>query len=351
MKNPNLMQLDYLPDGLLEVDSENLHTLLPEPSLIHLPGKHAEPLFISVLLHGNEPTGFKAIQQLLKKYRDKELPRSLSLFLGNITAASQNVRRLDGQPDYNRIWPGTEAPDSAETEMAKQVFSIMKQRKVFASADIHNNTGLNPHYACINRLDNRFLQLASLFGRLVVHFVRPKGVQAAAFAECCPAVTLECGRPGQQHGIEHALEFLDACLHLNEFPEHQVHPRDIDLFHTVAQVKIAEAVKFSFDQVDADLLLNEDIECMNFTEITPGTVFGTSKNNAGIPLIAQDEYGNNVTDHFFRVQNSNLQIIRPTMPSMLTLDERVIRQDCLCYLMERIHFTGEDNFHLPQAND
>jgi succinylglutamate desuccinylase len=345
------MQLDYLPDGLLDADSDALHTLLPEPALIHLPGKQAAPLFISVLLHGNEPTGFKAVQLLLKKYRDKELPRSVSLFLGNVAAASQNIRRLDDQPDYNRIWPGTELPPCAETGMAEEVVSIMKQRKVFASVDIHNNTGLNPHYACINRLDNRFLQLASLFGRLVVYFIRPKGVQSAAFAECCPAVTLECGRPGQQHGVEHALEFLDACLHLNEFPEHQVHPRDIDLFHTVAQVKIAEDVKFSFNEPDADLLLNEDIERMNFTEVTPGTVLGTSNNHAGIPLIAQDEYGNNVTDSFFRLQNSCLQIIRATMPSMLTLDERVIRQDCLCYLMERIHFTGADNFHFPLAND
>ena len=26
----------------------------------------------------------------------------------------------------------------------------------------------------------------------------------------------------------------------------------------------------------------------------------------------------------------------PLMPSMLTRDERAIRQDCLCYLMERV---------------
>ena len=32
---------------------------------------------------------------------------------------------------------------------------------------------------------------------------------------------------------------------------------------------------------------------------------------------------------------------REVMPSMLTQDRRVIQQDCLCYLMERIHF--EDN--------
>jgi succinylglutamate desuccinylase len=287
-------------------------------------------------LHGNEPTGFQAVQLLLQKYKGKPLPRSLSLFFGNITAARHNVRRLDEQPDYNRIWPGTEAPECAETEMAREIVSIMKNRHVFASVDVHNNTGLNPHYACINKLDNRFLRLAALFGRLIVYFIRPKGVQSAAFAEICPAVTLECGRPGQQRGIDHALEFMDSCLHLTEFPPHSVPPQDIDLFHTVAQVKIQEQINFSFNQTEADLLLNDDIERLNFTEISPGTVFGTSKHDSIMPLIARDEGGNNVTDVFFSVKNGRLQINRPTMPSMLTLDERVIRQDCLCYLMERI---------------
>jgi succinylglutamate desuccinylase len=84
-------------------------------------------------------------------------------------------------------------------------------------------------------------------------------------------------------------------------------------------------------------LLNEDLERMNFTEIVPGTVLGTSKNKAAMPLIAKDEHGRDVTDNFFSFQNGELQIKRLTMPSMLTLDERVIRQDCFCYLMERIH--------------
>lgn len=337
MNTLHLNQIDYLPEGLLEVSTKELHTILPAPTLIHLSGKHAAPLFVSVLLHGNEPTGFLAIQLLLKNYKDKQLPRSLSLFFGNVTAASHNLRRLDNQPDYNRIWPGTELAACAETEMAQEIVSIMKKRKVFASVDIHNNTGLNPHYACINNLDNQFLQLASLFGRLIVYFLRPKGVQSDAFAQICPAVTLECGRPDQQHGIEHTLEFLNSCLRLTELPQHQVLPQDIDLFHTVAQVKIDDNVNFSFDQVDTDLLLNEDLERMNFTEVSPGTVLGTSKKRSAMPLIAKDEHGNNVTDNFFSFQNGQLQINRSTMPSMLTLDEQVIRQDCLCYLMERIH--------------
>jgi succinylglutamate desuccinylase len=330
-------QLDHLPDGLLDARPETLLSILQKPTLINLPGKNAAPVFVSVLLHGNEPTGLIAVQSLLKKYEHQQLPRSLSLFFGNISAASRNLRRLDGQPDYNRIWPGTEEPDCAETEMAKEIFSLMKKSNVFASIDIHNNTGLNPHYACINRLDDQTLQLASLFGRLVVYFIRPKGVQSMAFAEICPAVTLECGRPWQQRGIDHAFGYLDSCLHLTELPQHRILPQDIDLFHTVAQVKINDEVNFSFNQVDTDLLLNADIELMNFTEISPGTVFGVSQNNAQMPLIARDEHGNIVTDEFFSVRNGELQINRATMPSMLTLDERIIKQDCLCYLMERIY--------------
>ena len=152
-------------------------------------------------------------------------------------------------------------------------------------------------------MDNQFLQLASLFGRLIVYFIRPKGVQSAAFAQICPAVTLECGRPDQQHGLEHTLEFLNSCLRLTELPQHQILPQDIDLFHTVAQVKIDDKVNFSFKQIDTDLLLNADLERMNFTEIPPGTVLGTSRKNATLPLIAKDEYGNDVTNDFFSFQN------------------------------------------------
>jgi succinylglutamate desuccinylase len=307
--------------------------------LLDLAGQRAEPLFVSILLHGNEPAGLKAVQLLLTKYQNKVLPRSLAIFVGNIAAAKAKVRRLDNQPDYNRIWPGTETDECAETELAQDIFDIMKQRRVFASIDIHNNTGLNPHYACINRLEAPFLELAALFGRLVVYFLRPKGVQSAAFATLCPSVTLECGRPDQPQGIAHALDYLETCLHLPELPQHRIRPADIDLFHTVAQVKIPDHVTFSFDDTDSHLLLNKDIEQFNFTEIPSGTVMGKVNGNHTLPIAALDENGMDVTAKFFLIDNSEVQMARPTMPSMLTLNEGVIRQDCLCYLMERMNLS------------
>jgi hypothetical protein len=332
----HIKQLDYLPEEIYDIDTDELVTVLPEPTLIHLAGKAPEPLFISVLLYGNEPTGFLAIQALLSAYRDKPLPRSLSIFFGNVSAAEHGERHLAEQPDFNRIWPGTFYPECEQTMMAKDIVNIMKRKKVFASIDVHNNTGLNPHYACINKLDNKFLQLANLFGRLTVYFTRPKGVQSSAFAEICPAVTLECGRPDQPYGVEHAYNFIESCMHLHEIPDKPVHHQDIDLFHTVAQVKMLDGTDFSFTDTQAPLVLDDSLEKLNFTEISPGTRFGIMDGQQGLPLIAFNESGQEVTDRYFSIENNQLQVIRSTMPSMLTLDEQVIKQDCLCYLMERI---------------
>ena len=332
-----LKQLNFLPDSLLTATPQTLHSSFSSPTLIHLQGKKSAPLFVSVLLHGNEPTGFLALQALLKKYQNKTLPRSLSIFLGNTLAASHNLRHLDNQPDFNRIWAGTELAPCPETQLADQIVEIMSQRKVFASIDVHNNTGINPHYACITRLNNQSTQLARLFSRLVLYFLYPKGVQSAAFAPLCPSVTLECGRPSHTQGTIHVLDYLDSCLHLSKLANHPVLAQDIDLFQTKASVKIKPETHFSFSDKKADLLLNKNIERMNFTEVPIGTILGTVKNNFQMPVIALQENGNTVTDNFFTVQDNNLQINKKTMPSMLTLDERVIQQDCLCYLMERIH--------------
>ena len=192
--------INGLPEGLLDLESRQLANVLKGPTLLHLEGRRDETLFVSVLLHGNEPTGWEAIRRLLKEYDagggDKPLPRNLSLFIGNVQAAQSGLRRLDGQPDYNRVWPGGEQTDTPEGAMIQLVVDTMTQRNLFASIDIHNNTGINPHYGCINVVDNRFLRLALLFSRLVIYFIRPAGVQSLAMARHCPAVTIEAGKVG-----------------------------------------------------------------------------------------------------------------------------------------------------------
>jgi hypothetical protein len=331
-----LKEFDHLPGGFLDARPEELKACLGGPALIHLPGRHERPLFVSVLLHGNEAVGLHTLQRLLEKYTGRELPRAVSLFVGNVEAAGVGLRRLAGQPDYNRVWPGTAEPDSPERRMMARIVEIMRQRRPFASVDLHNNTGINPHYACINVIDNRFMQLASLFSRTVVYFIRPLGVQSMAFAGLCPAVTVECGKTGQSAGVEHASEFIDACLHLSELPDRPPPAHEITLYHTVAIIKVASAYSFSFNDPEADVGFVGNLDHMNFRELAKGTRFGRLNNRLDeMPLQAWDEAGVDVANRYFAVEDDWIETRLPVMPSMLTLDERVIRQDCLGYLMER----------------
>jgi hypothetical protein len=340
-----LQELNALPDGVLDTESRQLEQLLGAPTLIHLPGQRTPPLFVSVLMHGNEPVGWDAIRRLLRSYLDRfgdlHLPRALSLFIGNVYAASAGVRHLPGQPDYNRIWPGTDLPPTPEHELMERVVATMAGRGVFASVDIHNNTGYNPHYGCVNALDNRYLQLATLFSRIVVYFIRPRGVQSIAMANLCPAVTLECGKVGELHGLEHARAYLDACLHLSSLPTHPVAAHDIDLFHTVAQVKVPQDVSFGFPPGEADILFSPELERFNFRELPRGTSLARVGPRNGFRLEVRDEDGRDVADRYFHLEDGELRLKTSLMPSMLTRNEVVIRQDCLCYLMERY------NNHLP----
>ncbi len=331
-----LNELENLPEGLLEVSLEGLEALLGKPTLIHLPGRRPEPLFVTVLAHGNEGTGFYAVQALLQHYRDQELPRALSIFFGNVKAASQGLRFLDGQADYNRVWPGTDNPGAQEAGMMQQVVDSMRQRGAFASIDIHNNTGINPHYACINRVDNQFLHLASLFSRTVVYFIRPLGVQSMAMSYVCPAVTIECGKPDHDYGLAHARDYIDACLHMSELPEHPVPSHDVDLFHTVATVKVPAGVSFGFGEEPVDLRFIGNIDHLNFRELPAGTQLGQVKPGAAVTLDVRDDNGQSIYDHYFTIEADALVTTRPLMPSMFTLDEKIIRQDCLGYLMERL---------------
>jgi succinylglutamate desuccinylase len=329
-----LTQLDAIPDQLLEVGPKELFTVLSGPTLIHLQGRRKEPLFVSTLLHGNEDTGFIALQKLLREHAEKELPRSLSVFFGNIQAARFGRRRLDDQPDYNRIWLGP--GDTPEHQMMRQIVKEMRARQVFASVDIHNNTGVNPHYACVNRLDQRFYHLATLFSRVVVYFIRPHGVQSMAFAELCPSVTVECGHVGEKTGIQHAKEFLNACLNLAEIPDQPVPPHDLDLYHTVATVKVPEGITFGFGKEEAEIVFQKNVDHMNFTELSPGTLLGRLGGSQKARLKVISESGHDVDDKFLDYSGGEVRTKLFLMPSMFTLNREVISQDCLGYFMERI---------------
>ena len=329
--------LDHLPDGLLDLPATALAEKLGGPTLIHLPGRRPNPLFVSVIQHGNEISGWDAVRRLLKgRYRFEPLPRSLALFIGNVDAAAQSKRRLPEQPDYNRCWPGAGGMHSGVHDMMEAITNHMRVLKPFASIDIHNNTGENPHYAAVNSIEPNRLNLATRFSRTVIYFTEPGGVQSMAFGEFCPAVTLECGQPYDASGTDHAMTYLESVLSLNELSSDMPHPEDLDLFQVTTVVRVPPALSFTFNGDKADICMQPNLDRLNFTEMPPGTKLANVESNHPHALLATDSDGFDCTDDWFRVEGGELFTRKSAMPAMFSTDIEVVRQDCLCYLMERI---------------
>lgn len=340
--HPGLTLYNSLPTALYNCRATELWQHLKGPSLFHLAGQSGAPLFITALLHGNEHTGFDAMQRLLSRYREKPLPRPILLFLGNIAAAKANIRTLSNQLDFNRCWPGTPHENSTEAALMRRVMEIVGAAHPFASIDIHNNTGKNPHYGCVNRLSPPFLALARDFSPNIVFFERPKGVQSLAMAELCPAVTIECGRIGESAITEDTANYIDHILNLAALPESESHiAGDMKLMQTHAIIKLPKAASFSFNGNPADFRLRPDLEELNFKSLPAGTSLGQRERSSPHHLIIEPALDDMPVSDLIDDRTGKICLTAPAIPAMLTRDTNAIRSDCLGYLMRQINEQGE----------
>lgn len=326
---------DGLPAGLTGCDALALAEHLGGPSLIHIPGRREPPLLVSVLLHGNETSGWEGVRRLLTELTRTNIlpPRSLLLFIGNVEAAAAGVRTLAHQQDYNRIWRGAQGP---EGELASEVLAALDGRTLFAAVDLHNNTGQNPHYAVVTNLQPVNLGLAYLFDDKAVYVREPATVMTRSFAERCPAIALELGPIGDPRCDDRAFDFVKRCLSLQRIP-----PPDLtrlQMFRTEARVHIADAMPFSFAGEDESfpLVLTGGLEAVNFHELTAGTEFAVTRYALTEAFRVLDVQHRDVTARYFTTAGGSVLLREPVIPAMYTTDPLVIRQDCLCYFMERM---------------
>ncbi|MEL6878386.1 MAG: M14 family metallopeptidase [Pseudomonadota bacterium] len=326
---------DSLPGGLLDCNAQDLHGVLGGPTLIELPGEREASLFVSILMHGNEDVGLGAIQRVLKARAGRPLPRALTLLIGNVEAAAKGRRRTDDQPDYNRVWPGAESEaDTPEAQIMAQVHRRIIDRSAFAAIDLHNNTGRNPHYGVVCTSNPSVLALASFFSQRVVRFRGLPGTQTASLTGHIPAMTAECGRPGSAENEAAAARFVDQVLDLAELPAEPHANAPLDLFHTLGVVRVKPEVSFGFGESEAEMCLDPHLDRFNFTSLAAGTAIGRSSH--AMPLCVIDEQGRDVATEFFAVDQGRLRLSKEVTPAMLTVDTRVVRQDCLGYLMEKL---------------
>lgn len=325
--------LTEVPQQLYTCSIQEIHSILQGPTIIDLSTPGEEVLFVSSLLHGNETTSFFAIQRILQNYKNKSFPRGLVIFFGNTLSASEGHRHLPDQPDFNRIW---EEGNSLEHKMAKAVLDYARGLNLFASLDIHNNSGKNPFYGCINYVDKKWIELASYFSKKIVYFTEPSEVFSNAFSVLCPSVTIEAGLPGEEDGILAVYNYIDKVLKLKEF-DPNFNQFETDVYHTIGRIMIAQDSKIDFNDnqnSSSDISFVKTIDEKNFELVKKNTHFGFAKDLEKIRAI--NNKNEDITGDIFCIIDGHLQSSRMFIPAMFTKDIYIIKEDCLGYIMEKM---------------
>ena len=331
-----LKMRDHIPEGFLEIKPREITKLIDSPTLIHLRGEKDPPFFISILLHGNEFSGLIVLQKILKKYDHQILPRSLIIFVANPKACEQGLRHLDSQPDFNRIWKG------GKESLTKPVLQYAREQNIHGAVDIHNNTGRNPIYACINRKKEEFVKLAQSFSENIVYFTKPDSVLSIALSRICPAIVMECGLPGDVQGILSGVKCIESILDKKETWKKNKIEKSL-IYRTCATLYISKDTSVSFHSQpfikDRHLCFFDKLDEFNFKQLKAGTVLGKIGDSKQMKLI--DENGVNVFNDFFSIVGNNLIVKSSFIPCMLTKDARIAKSDCLGYIMEKTPFSFE----------
>lgn len=316
-----------LPDGLLDCPAPGLFDTLGGPTLFDLTRGLADPLFVSVLQHGNEVSGWDAVRKLLAT---GSVPPML-LYVGNVEAARVGMRTLPHQNDFNRAWNGGDSP---EARLARQVTERAVAAKPRLAIDVHNNTGANPHYSVLTDLEARCLGAAVEFSHLALVAQHRDGIQTERFARFCPAVTLETGRVDDPESAQRAAAYLAKASHWDDVPEASF--AELTVYRNEVRVVIEDSdAAFA---ADAPLALRPELERYNFERLEAGNLFARrAAGAAGVGLRAIDVSGADLTDFYFAVKGNDVLLREPVYPSMYTQDIAVAQQDCLCYFMAPYH--------------
>lgn len=307
------------------------------PTLIELPGRDASRVrVVSTLLHGNEPSGLRAVLRFLRTGRTPAT--RVLFFIGAVDAALAAPgfahRALPGEQDANRCWvPPCETPQG---EVARAVLARIRAARPECLVDLHNNTGHNPAYGVAFRVGHAELSLVSLFADRIVHTPIELGTLVEAMASELPSVTIECGRAGAPEADEAAWRGL--CRVLEQDVIDFERPR-VPLLHLENPVRVCVRADLglAFGEAagaEAALTVSKDIDRHNFERLAVGSPIGWLRSGAPWPIEAFGADGIDCSRSLFEVAAGVLRTRREFIPIMMTTDARIAKSDCLFYAVQ-----------------
>lgn len=321
--------------GDIPVDAIEWLRRLGGPTLIHVAGRdRSRSRVVATLLHGNEPSGTRAISRFLRE--DLHPMVDIVFFIGAVETALADGgfvhRALPGHRDMNRCW----RPPWQEHEgiVAEAVLEHLRAAAPECLVDLHNNTGHNPAYGVAFHLGHAERSLVSIFADRVVHTPIELGTLVEGALSLCPSVTIECGRSGDEAADEAAwrglVELIDREVIDFDRPD-----RDVSVLVDPVRIRLQPGTRLAFADVpapEADVTIASDVDRHNFEALAPGVLLGWLREDCEWPFYTEGAADDgDRSRELIAHRGDRLETARALVPIMMTTDPAVALSDCLFY--------------------
>lgn len=307
------------------------------PTWIVLSGQNpSQTRAVTTLLHGNEPSGVRAIFQWL---RSGIRPRTnLVCFIGAVDAALAPpgfaYRQLPERRDLNRCF---RMPfEGHEGRIAAGVLDRLRVFNPEALIDFHNTTGRSPAYGVSTRSGEPQKALTALVSdHLVVTDLR-LGTLMEATEDDFPTITAECGGADDARSDQTAMMALRSYAmaeSLWDAPHRHAH---VTTFHHPIRVSLEEGKQVAYGtcfQPDVDLTLRADADQFNFGVLPEGETLGWVRDSSPGVVVARDAGGRDRTSELLSVVDGRLVVAQASRIMMMTTNPQIAVSDCLFYCL------------------
>ncbi|PIE39362.1 MAG: succinylglutamate desuccinylase [Gammaproteobacteria bacterium] len=323
------------PAAFSEGHAEAFLERLGQPTGIVLSGRdNSRCRALVTLSHGNEPSGFFAVQHYLQS---GQVPAVKTVIvLPSVHAALLKPRfshrMADGARDLNRCFKPPFAGEQGA--LAKAILEDLQAHKPEAVVDMHNTSGSGPGFGVVTHMDWRHDALVSLFVQRMIVTKLTLGSLMEVSETLFPTVTIETG--GRLDDDAHELAYEGLCRYFNDDEVLIPHAADWDLDRLLDPVRLElrpDAVLCYADtaQPHAHITLHPEVERYNFGAVKAGTELGWVTAPVATLFTALDKNGNCALDKILATSGNTLKIASDLRLFMFTNNAAIAKSDCLFY--------------------
>ncbi len=339
---PDILHLQAPDLERLGEDHVEFLSILKQPTWITIEGvDNSRSRAIVTLLHGNEPSGLKAIHQLLvNDFRQGRRPATrLGILVAAVDAALAppvlSHRYLPHEHDLNRCFSENSQVAEGQRRLTQNILQLLHEFQPEAVIDTHNTSSHSQPFCVAVQDTESIKRLASFFAPTLAILDQKLGTLMEHTRDDMLIVTVEFGSlmdPNADALAYQTLRQFVQASQLSDLAKDElhclIHPLRLE---TQRQLKVAYSSSVNHA---ADLTMINTLDRLNFQPLEAGITLGWFKQGAEHRhLVARTASGMDRFDACFSQANGILKTRIPMTIFMATTDSTVANNDCLLYFM------------------